>query len=63
MQVAQPDRAGKREVLNACRGASTDMQLTGSGPKAARVGVLPQPASAGQFAQAGKSSSTATSLR
>ena len=52
-----------RAVLNARRGASTDTQLTVSGPKAALVGVLLQPASAGQPAQAGKSSSTATSLR
>jgi len=52
-----------RAVLNARRGASTDTQLTVSGPKAALVGVLLQPASAGQLAQAGKSSSTATSLR
>ena len=52
-----------RAVLNARRGASTDTQPTVSGPKAALVGVLLQPASAGQLAQAGKSSSTATSLR
>jgi Alkyl sulfatase C-terminal len=44
----------KRGVLNARRGASPDTQLTVSGPKAALVGVVLQPAVAAQLAQAGK---------
>lgn len=44
----------KRGVLNARRGASPDTQLTVSGPKAALVGVVLQPAAASQLAQAGK---------
>jgi alkyl sulfatase BDS1-like metallo-beta-lactamase superfamily hydrolase len=44
----------KRGVLNARTGASPDTQLTVSGPKAALVGVVLQPAAAGQLAQAGK---------
>ena len=44
----------KRGVLNARRGASPDTQLTVSGPKAALVGVVLQPAAAAQLAQAGK---------
>ena len=44
----------KRAVLNARRGASPDAQLTVSGPKAALVGVVLQPAAAGQLAPAGK---------
>ena len=43
-----------RGVLNARRGASPDTQLTVSGPKAALVGVVLQPAAAGQLAQADK---------
>jgi alkyl sulfatase BDS1-like metallo-beta-lactamase superfamily hydrolase len=43
----------KRGVLNARAGASPYAQLTVSGPKAALVGVILQPA-AGQLAQAGK---------
>jgi len=39
-------------VQPARRGASSDMQLTVSGPKTALVGMLLQPASAGQLAQA-----------
>ena len=44
----------RRGVLNARRGASPDAQLTVSGPKAALVGVVLQPAAAGKLAQAGK---------
>ena len=44
----------RRGVLNARRGASPDTQLTISGPKAALVGVVLQPAGAAQLAQAGK---------
>jgi alkyl sulfatase BDS1-like metallo-beta-lactamase superfamily hydrolase len=44
----------KRGVLNARRGASPDAQLTVSGPKAALVGAILQPAAAAQLAQAGK---------
>jgi alkyl sulfatase BDS1-like metallo-beta-lactamase superfamily hydrolase len=44
----------RRGVLNARPGASPDAQLTVSGPKAALVGVILQPAAAGQLAQAGK---------
>ena len=44
----------KRAMLNARRGASPDAQLTVSGPKAALVGVVLQPAAAGQLAPAGK---------
>jgi alkyl sulfatase BDS1-like metallo-beta-lactamase superfamily hydrolase len=44
----------RRGVLNARRGASPDTQLTVSGPKAALIGTLLQPASATQLAQAGK---------
>jgi alkyl sulfatase BDS1-like metallo-beta-lactamase superfamily hydrolase len=44
----------RRGVLNARRGASPGTQLTVSGPKAALVGAVLQPAAAGQFAQAGK---------
>ncbi len=43
----------RRGVLNARPGASARPQLTVSGPKAALVGVLLQPASASQLAQAG----------
>ena len=43
-----------RGVLNARRGASPDTHLTVAGPKAALVGVVLQPASAGQLAQARK---------
>lgn len=43
-----------RGVLNARRGASPDTQLTVSGPKAALIGVVLQPAAASQLAQAGK---------
>ncbi len=43
----------KRGVLNARLGASSDTQLTVSGPKAALVGVVLKPAAAGQLAQAG----------
>jgi ubiquinone biosynthesis protein UbiJ len=41
-------------VLNSRRGASPGAQLTLSGPKAALVGVVLQPAATGQLAQAGK---------
>ena len=41
-------------MLNARRGASPDTQLTVSGPKAALVGVVLQPAAAAQLAEAGK---------
>lgn len=44
----------RRGVLNARRGASPDTQLTVSGPKAALVGVLLQPGTTSQLAQAGK---------
>jgi alkyl sulfatase BDS1-like metallo-beta-lactamase superfamily hydrolase len=44
----------KRGVLNARRGASPDTQLTVSGPKAALVGVVLNPAAASQLAQAAK---------
>jgi alkyl sulfatase BDS1-like metallo-beta-lactamase superfamily hydrolase len=44
----------RRGVLNARRGASPDTQLTVSGPKAALVGAVLQPAAASQLAQAGK---------
>ncbi|SDJ52387.1 Alkyl sulfatase BDS1, metallo-beta-lactamase superfamily [Frankineae bacterium MT45] len=44
----------KRGVLNAREGASAAPQLTVSGPKAALVGVLLNPASATQLAGAGK---------
>jgi alkyl sulfatase BDS1-like metallo-beta-lactamase superfamily hydrolase len=44
----------RRGVLNARRGASADTQLTLSGPKAALVGAVLQPAAASQLAQAGK---------
>ena len=43
----------KRGVLNARIGASPDTQLTVSGPKAALVGVVLQPAAAGQLIKAG----------
>ncbi len=41
-------------MLNARRGASPAAQLTVSGPKAALVGVVLQPAAAGQLAQTGE---------
>jgi alkyl sulfatase BDS1-like metallo-beta-lactamase superfamily hydrolase len=44
----------KRGVLNARRGASPDTQLTVSGPKAALVGAVLQPAAAAKLAEAGK---------
>jgi alkyl sulfatase BDS1-like metallo-beta-lactamase superfamily hydrolase len=44
----------KRGVLNARRGTSPGTQLTVSGPKAALVAVLLQPASASKLAQDGK---------
>jgi alkyl sulfatase BDS1-like metallo-beta-lactamase superfamily hydrolase len=44
----------RRGVLNARLGSSPDTQLTVSGPKAVLVGVILQPAAAGQLAQAGK---------
>jgi alkyl sulfatase BDS1-like metallo-beta-lactamase superfamily hydrolase len=44
----------RRGVLNARRGVSPGAQLTVFGPKAALVGVVLQPAAAGQLAQAGK---------
>lgn len=44
----------RRGVLNARLGASPDTQLTVSGPKAALVGAVLQPAAAAQLAQAGK---------
>ncbi|WP_329113716.1 alkyl/aryl-sulfatase [Streptomyces sp. NBC_01465] len=44
----------RRGVLNARRGASADTTLTVTGSKAALVGVLLKPASAGQLAEAGK---------
>lgn len=44
----------RRGVLNARQGASPDAQLTISGPKAALVGAVLQPAAASQLAQAGK---------
>ncbi|MET0965250.1 MAG: alkyl sulfatase dimerization domain-containing protein, partial [Nakamurella sp.] len=43
----------KRGVLNARRGAAPDTQLTVTGPKAALIGVLLQPAAAGKLAEAG----------
>ncbi|GAA2120764.1 hypothetical protein GCM10009759_69890 [Kitasatospora saccharophila] len=43
-----------RGVLNARRGTSPDARLTVAGPKAALVGVLLEPATAGPLAQAGK---------
>ena len=43
----------KRGVLNARLGASPDTQLTVTGPKAALVGVVLQPAAADQLVQAG----------
>lgn len=43
-----------RGVLNARRGHSDDATLTVSGPKAALVGVLLQPAAASKLAEAGK---------
>lgn len=44
----------RRGVLNARQGASPDTQLTVSGPKAALVGVVLQPAAAEKLAAAGK---------
>ena len=44
----------RRGVLNARRGAAPDTQLTVTGPKAAIVGVVLQPAAAGRLAAAGK---------
>jgi alkyl sulfatase BDS1-like metallo-beta-lactamase superfamily hydrolase len=44
----------KRGVLNARQGASPDTQLTITGPKAALIGVLLQPAGAVQLARAGQ---------
>ena len=44
----------KRGVLNARQGASSNPQLTVTGPKAALVGALLQPASAAQLASTGK---------
>ena len=44
----------RRGVLNAREGASSDTQLTVTGPKAALAGVLLQPADADRLAQAGK---------
>ena len=44
----------RRGVLNARPGASPDTQLTVSGPKAALVGVVLQPAAAEKLAAAGK---------
>ena len=44
----------KRGVLNARKGAGANPQLTVSGPKAALVGALLQPAGASQLVQAGK---------
>jgi alkyl sulfatase BDS1-like metallo-beta-lactamase superfamily hydrolase len=44
----------RRGVLNARRGASPDTQLTLSGPKAALVGAVLQPAAASQLARARK---------
>ena len=43
----------KRGVLNARLGTSPDTQLTVSGPKAALVGVVLQPAAVDQLVQAG----------
>lgn len=43
----------RRGVLNARRGASPATQLTVSGPKAALVGVVLQPAAASRLAEAG----------
>jgi alkyl sulfatase BDS1-like metallo-beta-lactamase superfamily hydrolase len=43
----------KRGVLNARQGASSDTQLTITGPKAALIGVLLQPGAAGKLVQAG----------
>jgi alkyl sulfatase BDS1-like metallo-beta-lactamase superfamily hydrolase len=50
-----------RGVLNARRGASPDAQFTVAGPKAALVGVVLQPASAGHLAQAGRCARPAVS--
>jgi alkyl sulfatase BDS1-like metallo-beta-lactamase superfamily hydrolase len=44
----------KRGVLNARRGAAADTQVTLSGPKAALVGAVLQPAAAGKLAEAGQ---------
>jgi Alkyl sulfatase C-terminal/Alkyl sulfatase dimerisation len=44
----------RRGVLNARQGASSDTQLTVSGPRAALVGVVLQPAAAEKLAAAGK---------
>lgn len=44
----------KRGVLNARRGASANSQLTVSGPKAALVGAVLQPAAASKLVDAGK---------
>ena len=44
----------KRGVLNARNGAAADAQLTISGPKAALMGVVLQPAAASQLSRAGK---------
>jgi alkyl sulfatase BDS1-like metallo-beta-lactamase superfamily hydrolase len=44
----------RRGVLNARLGASKDAQLTVTGPKAALVGVVLQPAAAGRLAEAGQ---------
>jgi alkyl sulfatase BDS1-like metallo-beta-lactamase superfamily hydrolase len=44
----------RRGVLNARSHASPDTQLTVSGPKAAQVAVLLQPASAGKLAEGGE---------
>jgi alkyl sulfatase BDS1-like metallo-beta-lactamase superfamily hydrolase len=44
----------RRGVFNARRGASPDAQLTVTGPKAALVAVLLQPAAAARLAQAGQ---------
>ena len=44
----------KRGVLNARKGASPNPQLTISGPKAALVGAILQPASAAKLGEAGQ---------
>ncbi len=44
----------RRGVLNARRGASADTHVTVSGPKAALVGAVLQPAAAGKLAEAGQ---------
>lgn len=48
------DEQARRAPLPARPGASKDTQLTISGPKAALVGAILQPAAATQLAQAGK---------